>query len=113
MQEQRKRHYIPEQTWRPRQSAVTEKKNVGKAMKKLFWLKIALSGRLVLLMAYPVGADDTTVYADPKVRDLVVFVEAAAAAIRHEGEKVFPDFRREGGHPIFPLSSRKKRKNKF
>jgi len=66
-------------------------------MKKLIGVKIVLNIWLVLLLAFPVVADDTSTYADPKTRDLVEFVKAAAAAVRHAGDKVFPEFRQEGG----------------
>lgn len=51
----------------------------------------------MLLTTYPVAADDAGSYTAPATRDLVAFVEQAAAAVCHEGEKVFPDFREEGG----------------
>ena len=69
----------------------------GVWMQKLLWLQSVLGVWLVLFLLYPVVADGTASYAKPATRNLVAFVEAAAAAVHQEGEEAFPDFRRVGG----------------
>lgn len=45
----------------------------------------------------PASGDAAFTYTNPATRDLVAFVEAAAAAVAREGEAVFPAFRQRGG----------------
>lgn len=64
---------------------------------KFGWMQTILSVLFLLLPVNTVHAGEKTVYAFQETRDLVALVEEAAAAIQQEGEKVFPDFRKEGG----------------
>ena len=65
-------------------------------MRKYVWQKIILGIGLVLLQIQPAFAAGSTEYAYQETRNLVVLVEAAADAVRQQGESVFADFRQEG-----------------
>ena len=66
-------------------------------MMQFGWLQTILGVLFLLLPANQGHAGEKPVYAYQETRDLVALVEAAAAAVQQEGEKVFPDFRKEGG----------------
>jgi len=65
-------------------------------MKALSRLAIIPALCMGVLLAWPVLAEDISPYQYQETRELVAFVDAAAAAVRQEGEKAFPAFREEG-----------------
>jgi signal transduction histidine kinase len=65
-------------------------------MKTLFWMAKISALMLGLLLASPCAAKDNSPYQYPETRSLVALVEAAATAVRQQGEKAFPAFRKEG-----------------
>ena len=76
-------------------------------MRKFVWLEIVLGACFILLHIQPAFTAESDEYAYQETRDLVVLVEEAADAVRHQGEAVFADFRKEdsrwykGDHYIF------------
>jgi len=65
-------------------------------MRKFVWQKIILGICLVLLQIQPSFAASSSQYAFLETKNLVELVEAAADAVRQQGEAVFADFRQEG-----------------
>jgi len=74
----------------------TVNKNRGADMRKFLWQEIVLGVCLILLQIQPAFPAGTTEYTYQETKDLVALVDAAAAAIRQQGETVFADFRKEG-----------------
>lgn len=67
-------------------------------MRKFFWQEIILGVSLVLLQIEPAFTAGSNEYAYQETRNLVELVEAAADAVRQQGESVFADFREENSH---------------
>lgn len=66
-------------------------------LKKPIRMLLFLCAGLLLLAGDPANAADREEYAYPETRELVALVEAAAEAVRQEGEQAFPAFRQAGG----------------
>jgi len=65
-------------------------------MKPFSRIKIVAAAGLSIFLAVSVKAEEGVPYQFQETRDLVELVEEAAAVVRADGEKAFPEFRKEG-----------------